>query len=273
MIQPLLRALSNVVQAVVLCGPPNPTLSSTSDPSSSSPLASAGLLSRTYFIWANAVVLAAGRLPPIQLRALPPLLPEDTATRTRDELSALWSREVVAASHRNSPPNLRFAICRLLWRDEAAVLAFKLVGWLVASAVSSSILLRSLITFFSDGSPAWWGYVIALLYVVTEGVRSAAINQHWYIAVTAGMRLRGALRLMLAEKALRIAESSTSTGKLVNLVSADTTRCLEAMSYFQFIISTPITLVTAFGIIWGSLGPSALAGLGVMIVASLVQVL
>lgn len=250
----LVATISSAVQTVVLLGPtperPSPAVS---------PLNGASLLSRAYFTWANGVVLAAGELPPIQIADLPPLLSLDKAMPSRNKVAMLWEAERLQSGVEGRSASLIAALVRFLWRDEVWVLVFK-GGWLVASMVSNAVLLPLIIQSFSDGSPAWWGYVIAVLFLASEGLRSAFVNQHWYTAVTAASRLRGALRLLIAQKALRIAGGGgPSTGKAVNLLTADCTRMLDAMSYVQFLFSTPVTLIATFGVIWSILGPSALA--------------
>ena len=212
-----------------------------------------------YFIWANAVVLTAGRLPPIQIRDLSPLRPSETAEPSRREVALLWEAEQQTARLVGRPPSLLVALMRFLWRDEALTLTFKLCCWLVASMISNAVLLPLLIRSFSDGSPVWQGYIIAFLFLVTEGARSLFVSHHWYIAVAAAMRLRGALRLLISEKSLLIAGGGgPSTGKAVILITADCNRMLEAMSYFQFTISAPVTLIATFAVMWSILGPSAL---------------
>lgn len=166
-------AIAAVVQALILCGPPNPGPPSTTV----APASSASILSRVYFVWANAVVLAAGRLPPIQIRDLPPLPPEDAAEPSCRLIEALWEAERREATRGGRPASLLSALVRFLWRDEALTLVFKLCGWLVAGTVSNAVLLPLVIHSLAPSSPVWLGYVAAVLFLVSEGTRSATVNQ------------------------------------------------------------------------------------------------
>lgn len=165
--------LAAIVQALILCGPPNPGPPSTAV----SPATGASILARVYFIWANAVVLAAGRLPPIQIRDLPPLPPGDTSEPSCRAVETLWESERLKAERDGRPSSLLSALVRFLWRDEALTLAFKLCGWLVAGMVSNAVLLPLVIQSLAPSVPPWQGYVAALLFLVSEGTRSATVNQ------------------------------------------------------------------------------------------------
>ena len=164
--------LASVVQALVLCGPANPGRPSTTIP----PINEASFFARVYFVWANTVVLAAGALPPIQIKDLPPLPVAETAEPSCTELSNLWEAERVRSVIEGRSASLLKVIVRFVWKDEATTLAFKLCGWLVASMVSNAILLPLVINNLTSNNPAWQGYVIALFFLVSEGLRSAAVN-------------------------------------------------------------------------------------------------
>ena len=57
----------------------------------------------------------------------------------------------------------------------------------------------------------------------------------------------------------------TSTdGEIVNLMSVDAQRLQDVMGYLWMVWSAPLQIAIAVWLLWSSMGPSVLAGVGVM---------
>ena len=54
-------------------------------------------------------------------------------------------------------------------------------------------------------------------------------------------------------------------GEIVNLMSVDAQRFMDLMTYFHTIWSGPFQIIVSLYFLWQTLGPSVLAGVGVMI--------
>lgn len=70
-------------------------------------------------------------------------------------------------------------------------------------------------------------------------------------------------------KALRIsntARKSFTTGEIVNLMAVDAHRFIDVITYLNLVWSAPFQIALAVYFLWQLLGPSALAGLFLMIV-------
>ena len=70
-------------------------------------------------------------------------------------------------------------------------------------------------------------------------------------------------------QALRLSNAArrTSTvGEIVNLMSVDAQRFIELSSYLNMIWSAPFQMCVSLYFLWMTLGPSVLAGVGVMII-------
>ncbi|TWW64338.1 Multidrug resistance-associated protein 1 ATP-binding cassette sub-family C member 1 [Takifugu flavidus] len=83
-----------------------------------------------------------------------------------------------------------------------------------------------------------------------------------------GMRLRTAIIGAVYRKALVISSTArrTSTvGEIVNLMSVDAQRFMDLITYINMIWSAPLQVVLALYFLWQTLGPSVLAGVGVMV--------
>jgi ATP-binding cassette subfamily C (CFTR/MRP) protein 12 len=167
------------------------------------------------------------------------------------------------------------SFARAAWRSVrgrmAATFAFKM-GWLVTAMVGNVYLLRELVLFFyPPQQPLWRGLLLCLGFFLAESGRSVFVNQHWLIAVTAGLRLRAGVRALIYDKTLRLRVTAVSTGQAVSLLSNDTSRLLEACNYAEFLASTPITVVVALCVMLWLIGVSSLAGFAVLLLFTPLQ--
>ncbi len=82
------------------------------------------------------------------------------------------------------------------------------------------------------------------------------------------MRVRTALISAIYRKALLLsnaAKRESSTGEIVNLMSVDVQKIMDLIPFVNMMWSAPFQIAVALYFLWGILGPSSLAGLGVMI--------
>ncbi len=240
---------------------------------------------------------------------LPPLRDAESARTTAEAVAAAWQAEQARARDRGAAPSLAAALLRVVAGDLARVSLFKL-GWLVCSMLSNALLLSRVLAYLAappppaGPSPAV-GAGLVVAFVVTETARSLCVNAHWVRAVQAGARLRSATRSLIYDKLLRArgaaaaaaaAESAgakgaakkgapakgapsggaaggapRSAGGVVNLITGDTQRLLEACSYGEFIISTPLTLLVTLAVMYTQVGWSSLAGFAVLLLLAPAQ--
>ena len=69
-------------------------------------------------------------------------------------------------------------------------------------------------------------------------------------------------------QALRItsaAKRTSTVGEIVNLMSVDSQRFMDLMGYIHLMWSGPLQMALALYFLWQALGPSVLAGLGIML--------
>ena len=238
----------------------------------------AGFLSQVYFTWASGTV-ALGYERPLQPADLWTLMPHVQAADAHADLRSRWREEVAdaAAAAAAAAPGSRKqpSFARAAWRSVrgrmAATFAFKM-GWLVTAMVGNVYLLRELVLFFyPPQQPLWRGLLLCLGFFLAESGRSVFVNQHWLIAVTAGLRLRAGVRALIYDKTLRLRVTAVSTGQAVSLLSNDTSRLLEACNYAEFLASTPITVVVALCVMLWLIGVSSLAGFAVLLLFTPLQ--
>ncbi len=226
------------------------------------PLSSAGLLSATFFIWASGLV-AKGVSRPLQQSDVWQLRASERSAEACVALRGAWAAEVRARGA--SAASFYGAVWRTLLPGMAWVFFWKM-GYLFFALLSNCYLLKALVEWFARGGAASEGLLLALGFLLAETARSICVNRHWLLAVLEGVRLRAAARALLFEKALRLrgGDAARSTGKLVQLVTNDASRLLEMCNYAEFLVSTPITVLAALGLMVWLIGPSALAGFAVL---------
>ncbi|KAJ7306005.1 hypothetical protein JRQ81_010371 [Phrynocephalus forsythii] len=130
-------------------------------------------------------------------------------------------------------------------------------------------ILKLLINFVNDRSaPSWQGYLYTALLFVSAGLQTLVLHQYFHICFVTGMRLKTAVIGAVYRKALVISNSARKTstvGEIVNLMSVDAQRFMDLATYINMIWSAPLQVILALYFLWQILGPSVLAGVGVML--------
>lgn len=135
---------------------------------------------------------------------------------------------------------------------------------------TSPILLSALINYTTHKSttPAWQGFTLAGSFFVVTFFQSTFFHQNFHIGMTTGMRARSAAIAAVYKKALTMnneARKTSTVGEIVNLMSVDCQRLQDMSGYLWMVWSAPFQIIVATLLLWQQLGPSVLAGLGVMV--------
>ncbi|XP_033117760.1 multidrug resistance-associated protein 1-like isoform X2 [Anneissia japonica] len=152
-------------------------------------------------------------------------------------------------------------------------------GWFLLGAVYKFIydillfvspqILRLLIIYTLDKSIyEWQGYVYAISLLIVGIVQSLFLHQYFHICFVTGMHLRTAIIGAVYRKSLVLSNSARKTatvGEIVNLMSVDAQRFMDLMTYLNSIWSSPLQIIVSLYFLWGVLGPSVLAGVGIMV--------
>lgn len=114
------------------------------------------------------------------------------------------------------------------------------------------------------------GYGMGLavaIFVMQEA--SSLMSNHYYIrTMTTGVLVRTATIGLIFRKSLRLsgrARTQHSVGQITTMISTDTTRLDRVGSMAHVLWTSPIQLAIGIGLLIGTLGYSALVGLGVLI--------
>ncbi|KAM4606989.1 ATP-binding cassette sub-family C member 2 isoform 2-T2 [Polymixia lowei] len=144
---------------------------------------------------------------------------------------------------------------------------FKLLQDLLAFA--SPQLLKMMISFTQDTSQHnWRGYVYAVLLLAVAILQSLFLQQYFQRCFVLGMKVRTAIMAAVYKKALVVSNDTrkeSTVGETVNLMSADAQRFNDVTNFIHLLWSCPLQIALSIAFLWLELGPSVLAGLGVMV--------
>nr|CAD7423725.1 unnamed protein product [Timema monikensis] len=176
------------------------------------------------------------------------------------------SVNITKAGDSKKLPSVLPAICRAFGPTFLFGSMLKLLGDVLTFA--SPQLLGFLIAFVSSDDPMWKGYLYAGLILLVNCVQ-AFINAHFFnhMMIT-GTRVRSAIISVIYRKALTMsygARKESTVGEVVNLMAVDANRAMEVSMQLNMFWSAPLQIALALYYLWQILGPSVLAGLGLMI--------
>ncbi|XP_063347090.1 ATP-binding cassette sub-family C member 2-like isoform X2 [Pelmatolapia mariae] len=130
-------------------------------------------------------------------------------------------------------------------------------------------LLKLMISFTQDKSRhAWEGYLYAVLLMVVALLQSLTLQQYFQRCHVLGMKVRTALMAAVYKKALVVSNDTrkeSTVGEMLNLMSADAQRFNDVTTSIHLLWSCPLQIIISIVFLWLELGPSVLAGLGIMV--------
>ncbi|XP_040290618.1 canalicular multispecific organic anion transporter 1-like isoform X2 [Bufo bufo] len=130
-------------------------------------------------------------------------------------------------------------------------------------------ILKAMVSFTSNPEEYLWkGFFYAILLLVTAVIQSLCLQQYFQGCFVLGMRVRTTLTAAVYKKALTVSNATrkeSTVGETVNLMSADAQKFMDLTNFIHLIWSSPLQIIISVVFLWAELGPSVLAGLGVMI--------
>lgn len=163
-------------------------------------------------------------------------------------------------------PTILWPLVKTFWPSLAASASFKLVAALLAFV--SPVVLDYFLIWMQGNEPAWRGFFYAGIMFVSALLESMFNNQYEYTLSVTAMRMRAAIIDAVYQKSLKLsvtAKNDFTTGQIVNLMSVDTQRIIEYMSFVNYWWVAPLQIGIALYLLWAQLGIATLAGLAVMI--------
>ncbi|KHJ47249.1 ABC transporter transmembrane region [Trichuris suis] len=222
------------------------------------------------------------------------LLPKDTVEELRQKWENLWNaksqRFLNAQRHRqpsisydNKKPSISLEAAVHKAKREAPSVFLTLVQCFKWQALAGlfirtlsdilefmkPLVLRKLIQFMEIKELTLSYGIFFSFMLLLIGVFQSLLLQTYHITTSrVGMNLKSILTSAIFEKALRLSNESrkqTTAGEMINMMSADIERVLHVCPYLLLVWSAPLEVILALVFLWGNLGPSVFAGLGVMV--------
>ncbi|KAG1773522.1 ABC transporter [Suillus occidentalis] len=166
------------------------------------------------------------------------------------------------------------------WFWSAGIL--KVIG--DTAQITSPLLVKAIISFATvsytnhrtgqSTPPIGEGIGLAFGLLALQLIASWCSNHFFYRSMTSGVLLRGGLITAIYSRSLRLttrARVNLSNGELVNHISTDVSRIDFCLGYFHMSWTAFIQLGICLVLLLINLGPSALAGFALLIVATPVQ--
>nr|CAD7428322.1 unnamed protein product [Timema monikensis] len=259
-----------------------------SPPQNPCPIMRAPYHSRLFFSWFDPFVWKGYRSP-IRNVDLWGLTPEETSREIVPSFNKYWEKTLDKASRKHTPEarfsrnsgRMDFVKTTKKIKKPSVLLALVkafgptfLFGSILLFCVNvltfvSPQLLKYLIAFVSSDDPMWKGYMYASMMFIAAALQTMFNSQYSYKMMVVGIRIRVALISVIYKKALSMSNSArkeSTVGEIVNLMSVDANRILEAVPNLNILWSAPMLIALCLYFLWEIMGPSVLAGLAVMVV-------
>ncbi|CAG8439704.1 11549_t:CDS:10 [Acaulospora morrowiae] len=244
------------------------------------PEENANILSLITFWWVSDL-LKLGYKRPLQKDDLYVMSSARQAKIITDKFEQEWKNELKKQVSAN-----KFTLIKALNR----VIGFRL--WTTGGArfmsdlllVLSPLIIRAILVFAINSyyassnntipPPSSVGYILVTILFLTT--MFATLFNHWaiYGCMEAGLLTRTILITAIYRKTLVLsgkARNIFTTGKITNIMSTDTTRVDNCLVYFHLLWAAPLQLSIALLLLILNIGPAALAGFLLLIIAGPLQ--
>ncbi|XP_063601949.1 ATP-binding cassette sub-family C member 3-like [Penaeus indicus] len=241
----------------------------------------ASFLNRLFFFWGGSIVWLGWRRP-LTFDDLWDVEPESTTATLAAQWDAAISRDgKTAPAEVKEPGKLRPAMVPVSGRQRSVLgCLFRIFRWhflgggalcfLAEGARFLTPQLLSLIISFmtTPEQPAWYGYLLTVLLLVSCVFVTVIKNRYFYTMFTQSVRIRSAIMTAVYRKALSLSSAArrdSTVGEIVNLMAVDAQSIGDTAIMLWSIVSSPTVILISMVFLWQELGPSILAGVGVLV--------
>ncbi|XP_062982827.1 multidrug resistance-associated protein 1-like isoform X2 [Elgaria multicarinata webbii] len=245
-----------------------------------SPEESASFLSKITYSWFSRVI-TSGYKKPLEREDLFELNQSDSAYVVCPDFEKQWRKEIFRSTKdiqapaykdvRETPVSQKPSLLSPLWQTFKFLL-IKVTLLKVAAdmlAFTSPQIMKKMILQFEHHSGSYWngyGYAVGLFLVVALQTLIHQVYQRFNMLTA--VKIKTAVVGLVYKKALNLSSSSRqkyTTGEIVNLMSADIQQLMELTLNLNLLWSAPFQILLTIIFLWQELGPSVLAGVGVLL--------
>nr|XP_056714411.1 multidrug resistance-associated protein 1-like isoform X2 [Euleptes europaea] len=252
-----------------------------------SPEGNASFFSKITYSWYSRII-TLGYKKPLERDDLFELNENDSSYVVCPDFEKQWRRELLKSTkdikvpvHKDVTRKAVFQKVSLLsplWKTFKVALIKVTILKVTAdffSFLSPQIMKEMIELCEHQSGPSWngYGYAVALLIVV---VLQTLIHQAYQrLNLLTAVKIKTAMVGLLYKKSLNLSSSSRqkyTTGEIVNLMSTDVQQLMELTINLNLLWSAPFQILLAIIFLWQELGPSVLAGVGMLLLVVPVNV-
>lgn len=130
-------------------------------------------------------------------------------------------------------------------------------------------LLKLLISFANDPDTyLWTGYLYSILLFVVALIQSLCLQYYFQMCFVLGINVRTTIMASVYKKSLILsnrARKQYTVGETVNLMSVDAQKLMDVTNFVHLLWSNVLQIALSIFFLWRELGPSVLAGVGLML--------
>lgn len=227
------------------------------DVSNPTPELSASFLSGLTFHWLNPLIYL-GYSRPLKLDDLYDIKPVIRTAHVFRKFSNYYKP--------SKSPSVILPLFRSFALEYVTTSSFKLMSCFLMFV--NPLVLDYLLQWMVHRTPYWQGFFYAGLMFSCSIIDSMLLNQYEYRLAILSLKMRQALSDAIYKKALQLSpdvKAKYSTGQIVNLMAVDTHRVTEFILFSNNAWSAPLIIGIAVYLLWQQLGPSTIAGIGVIV--------
>ena len=194
--------------------------------------------------------------------------PKEINHQVLDEFNVYWNRQLLSSS-----PDLSSAIFDFVKRDMFSIALFKFIA--DVATISPPLVLVFLLKYISNpNSSLAEGFIYVILMFALAIISSLCLQNVFQNSQRIGIKIQTCLSLLIYRKCLVLSSSARQNfnpGKVVNMISTDANKAQLFWNLAVIIVTAPIQIFMIIGLMIWSIGPSALAGVGLLIFLTPVQ--
>ncbi|XP_039105180.1 canalicular multispecific organic anion transporter 1 isoform X5 [Hyaena hyaena] len=130
-------------------------------------------------------------------------------------------------------------------------------------------LLKLIISFANNRDTyVWTGYLYSVLFFVVALIQSLCLQNYFLLCFILGVNVRSTIMASVYKKALTLSNQGRkqyTIGETVNLMSVDAQKLMDVTNFIHLLWSNVLQITLSIYFLWAELGPSVLAGVGVMV--------
>lgn len=218
----------------------------------------------TLFMWIKPI-LELGNRQPLDFSDLLELNPEDQAENVNEQFQKAWNQQLTT----KEIPSIVMAYAQAFGYPFYLAGLLKFIHDLLLFC--GPYFLNRIIYFLDDPSqPLSVGLTFVALLFLSNAAMSLCLRQYFFRCFKVGMRLRSAVIASVFIKALAISAgvlSRRSIGEITNLMSVDSTRLQNLVSYLHAIWFSFLQMGLALYFLWQQVGVACLGGVAIIVVA------